>query len=191
MTAPAVEPLTHLLVDAAAGKPQAAAELLSLVYQSLKDIARQRMARERPDHTLQTTALVNECYIRLFGDSALHFAGRAQFFCAAAEAMRRILVEHARGKGRVKRGGKMKIQSLGDCDVAIHSKPEEILAIDEAICRLEQRDATAGKVVRLRFYTGLSVEETAAALGLSVSTVMREWAFARACLFRELTEAEP
>lgn len=163
-----------------------ASELLPLVYDELRELARRRMADESAGHTMQATALVHEAYLRLAGSGDGRFANRAHFFHAAAEAMRRILIEHARRKGRVKRGGHMRQISANVLDLAARGDPGEILALDEAIGRLEQEMPQAAAVLRLRFYGGLSVDETAEALGLSARTVNREWTYARAWLFREL-----
>ena len=149
------------------------------------------MNDERGEHTLQATALVHEAYLRLIGDAPVPWANRAHFFAAAAEAMRRILVEHARARQRVKRGGgpatTPRRPPNGVLDLADESAdPDEILMLDEAIRRLEQEDPEAARVVRLRFFAGLSVDETAEALGVSPSSVDREWAYARARLHRLL-----
>jgi RNA polymerase sigma factor (TIGR02999 family) len=156
----------------------------------LRKIAQQRMSEERSGHTLQATALVHEAYLRLVGDSEVHWQGRGHFFAAAAEAMRRILIEHARGRARVKRGGEHgappKRVPLNVLDLAAEGDPEEILMLDDAIRRLEMEDPQAGCVVRLRFFAGLSMDETAAALGVSPSSVDRDWAYARARLQRML-----
>lgn len=162
---------------------------MPLVYDQLLAIARRRMSGERHEHTLQATALVHEAYLRLLGDDAasLAWAGRAHFFHAAAEAMRRILIEHARSRGRVKRGGGRKREPLDVIDLASEDNSDDILALDAAICRLEQQDEQAAKIVRLRFYAGLSVEEAAEALSISPRTVKRDWAVARAWLYEQLS----
>ncbi len=178
--------VTQILDSTAQGDAQAAHEVLPLVYRELHAMASRRMASERLEHTLQATALVHEAYLRLVGAQQTTWKGKGQFCLAAAEAMRRILIEHARKRGRVKRGGNRKRVSL-DIDVlAREAQPEEITAVDEAIRRLEEKDPRMGEIVRLRFFVGLSVDETAAALGLSDRTVRREWALARAWLSREL-----
>jgi len=179
---------TQLLDQAQAGDARAGSTLFSLVYDQLRQLARRQMNAERIDHTLQPTALVHEAYVKLMAGSPVTFNGRMHFFRAAAEAMRRILIDHAKARGRAKRGGKIKTLRLADCDVAVKADPDELLTIDEAICRLEQRDSMAAQVVRMRFYAGLSVQETADALDVSVATVSREWAYARACLFKDLAE---
>lgn len=184
------EDVTELLQRANAGDSAAAESLLPLVYDQLRQIARQRMSNERGGHTLQATALVHEAYLRLIGDREIAFSSQAHFYGAAAEAMRRILVEHARARARVKRGGRegkpARRIPLDVLDLAAADDPEQIVAVDGAIRRLESADPTAGAVVRLRFYAGLSVEQTAAALGVSERTVMREWSYARAVLYKEL-----
>ncbi len=180
--------VTRLVIDAGAGDRRAADELLPLVYEQLRAIAHQRMEHERPGHTLQATALVHEAYLRLVGDRRVAWAGRAHFFTAAAEAIRRILLDHAKQRSRAKRGGRNRQVALSIVDLAVERDPAEILALDEAICRLEGQDERLSQVVRLRFYAGLSVEDTAKALGLSERTVKRHWSFARAWLYAQLAE---
>ncbi|MCA9190111.1 MAG: sigma-70 family RNA polymerase sigma factor [Planctomycetales bacterium] len=180
-------PITKLFENAAQGDQNASAELLPLVYNQLRAIAAHRMNLERPDHTLQPTALVHEAFLKLVGDRNKPWAGEAHFYAAAAEAMRQILLDHARGKLREKRGGKRQRQPLDLLEVANLEDSAEILALDEAICRLEQQEPEIGQIVRLRFYAGLSVDQTAEAMNLSPRTVDRRWQFARAWLFRELT----
>lgn len=187
--------VTVLIEATARREPGAAGELLALVYGQLHGIARARMREERRDHTLQATALVHEAYLRLVGDRPVQWSGRAHFFHAAAEAMRRILIEHARARGRLKRGGSPdgkapKRVPLSIVDLAAEAEGEEILALDEAIRRLEEEEPQVAQVVRLRFFAGLGVDETADALGLSPRSVDRLWAYARARLFR-LLEASP
>jgi len=167
-----------------------AEELLPVIYEQLRNLARHYMSGERQDHTLQTTALVHEAYVRLAGSSQVDWHNQRQFFHAAAEAMRRILIDRGRQRRQLKRGGgpagpARKIP-LSAVDPAFENDPDRILAVDEAILRLEQKDPEVAKIVRLRFYAGLSVEETAQVLGVSQRTVMREWTYARAWLFREL-----
>jgi RNA polymerase sigma factor (TIGR02999 family) len=180
--------LTRLLSDVASGDPAAQQDLLDQVHGELLVIARSHMSREKPGHTLQATALVSEAWLRLAGDGT-PFANRAHFFTAAAEAMRRILIEHARARGRVKRGGRSRRVPLAGVDLAAETDLDEILAVDEAIARLEQRDEELARLVRLRFYAGLSVIETASVLEVSERTVRREWALARAFLAKELGDA--
>ncbi len=182
--------LTQLLQQAAAGDATAADQLLPLIYENLRMIAQQRMAGERRGHTLQATALVHEAYLRLIGDGSPPWANRAHFFHAAAQAMRRILIEHARARGRQKRGGEYQRRPIERIDLAIDEDPDDILALDAAICRLEEKDERAARIVKLRFFAGLSIEETAEATELSARTVKREWTYARAWLFQTLREQQ-
>ena len=179
---------TRLLDAAGEGDPRAAQKLLPLVYDQLRKAAQKQMAGERRDHTLQATALVHEAYIRLVGSHEVAWENRAHFYVAAAEAMRRVLIEHARKRGRIKRGGDRKRVPLSAVYLAENAHPEEIMSVDTAIRRLEERDSRMARIVRLRFFAGLSVEDTAETLGLSDRTVRREWALARAWLHRELGE---
>jgi RNA polymerase sigma factor (TIGR02999 family) len=180
--------VTRLLNDAAAGNSAATNALFQAVYDQLRQIARQRMAEERVGHTLQATALVHETYLRLVGDQQIHWRTRAHFFSAAAEAMRRILIDYARKRGRLKRGGGLRRVPANLAELAGTENVHEIVAVDDAIRRLEREDARAGQIVRLRFFAGLSVEEAAGALGLSPRTAAREWSYARAWLFDALRD---
>jgi RNA polymerase sigma factor (TIGR02999 family) len=173
------------LIQAAGTSDRAAADrLLALVYDQLRKIAQQRMGEERADHTLQATALVHEAYLRLVGDTEVHWQGRAHFFAAAAEAMRKILIDHARRKGTAKRGGGLR-RVAGVLDLASDENISDALIIDDLISRLEMEDAAAAQVVRLRFFAGLTLEETASAVGIAVPTVSRKWTYARAWLARQ------
>jgi len=179
--------ISHLLQQWAGGDLQARDDLVPLIYQELRKRAAAYLRRERRDHTLQPTALVNEAYLRLMGQERVAWINRAQFFGVAAQAMRRILVDHARTRNRVKRGGGEAKRVLTDvAELALDQDGDQILALDEAIHRLEQEDAQAAAVVKLRFFTGLSVPETAKALGISERTVKRDWQYARAWLFKTL-----
>jgi RNA polymerase sigma factor (TIGR02999 family) len=160
--------------------------LVPIVYEELRKIARSQLRRERPDHSLQATALVHEAYLRLMSDRRPPWNDRQHFFRAAAEAMRRILIEHARKRGRGKRGNDPIRVDLSSADLANEDDLEQVVALDDAFRRLEEKDSRAADVVRLRFYAGLSVEETAKALDMSERTVKREWAFARAWLYDAL-----
>lgn len=168
----------------------AAEQLLTLVYDQLRKIAQQRMNAERADHTLDATGLVHEAYLRLIGDADVKWANRAHFFKAAAEAMRRILIEHARARGRVKRGGggdqPRRRMPLNVLELAAEADLDEILSVDDAVRRLEEQDPGLAQIVRLRFYGGLSEEEVAEALQVSDRTVRREWTLARAWLKRAI-----
>jgi RNA polymerase sigma factor (TIGR02999 family) len=177
--------LTRLLNAAAAGDRRAAAELLPLVYDELRTLAAARMSAERPDHTLDPTALVHEAYLRLVNDQ--QFDGRGHFFAAAAEAMRRILVESARSRARLKRGGKRARLELLDQAGALDQDPDLILSLDELLNRLTAEDAAAARVAHLHLFGGLSVEDAAHALGLSRAVAYRNWKYARAWL-REALE---
>ena len=169
----------------ASGQPPLDAWFVT-VYEQLRGLARQRLAVERADHTLQPTALVHEVFLRLQKDGELSATSESQFFFAAAEAMRRILIEHARAKGRKKRGGTARRISLDAADWITEQNLDQILTLDEAICRMQQTAPEQAQVIRLRFYAGLSVEETAKVMGVSEPTVMRLWKYARAWLWREL-----
>jgi RNA polymerase sigma factor (TIGR02999 family) len=172
--------VTRILSAIDHGEPQAAEQLLPLVYQELRRLAQQRLSREKPGQTLQATALVHEAYLRLVGTGDnLHWENRGHFFAAAAEAMRRILIETARRRKRQKRGGGARAELL-EADLAVDDPPDEILAVDEALARLAAEDAQAAELVKLRYFAGLSVEEAAQALGMSRATAYRHWAYARA-----------
>jgi RNA polymerase sigma factor (TIGR02999 family) len=187
MSGAPAEDVTQLLLDPQLASAERAERLLPLVYEHLRGIARQRMAAERLDHTLQPTALVHEAYLRLVGERELPWQNRAHFFAAAAEAMRRILLDHAKARGRVKRGGGAERVPLSVGDLVAAEDPAEILSLDEALCRLTECDPGIGDVVRLRFYAGLSIEETARTLEISQATVKRRWEFGRTWLYHELT----
>ena len=161
-------------------------ELFPLVYAELRRIAAREMRREKPGRTLQTTALVHEAYLRLLKDASLSFENRAHFLGVAARAMREILIEHARARSARKRGGGAVRLTLDDLVAPVPSPSIDVLALDEALQRLARLDERHARVVELRYFGGLSVEETAAALELSPATVKRDWTLARAWLFREL-----
>ena len=175
--------ITRLLDAAAGGRP--AAELLPLVYDELRKLAAARMAAERPDHSLDATGLVHEAYLRLVGDQ--QFDGRGHFFAAAAEAMRRILVESARSRGRLKRGGERVRLELLDRAGSLGQDPDLILSLDDLLTRLAAEDADAARVAHLHLFGGLPVEDAAQALGLSRAVAYRNWKYARAWL-REALE---
>ena len=173
------------------GLAAASAEaLLPIVHAELRRLAQDRLAREHRAHTLAPTELVHEAFLRIVGDRPDGWASRGQFFAAAAEAMRRILIEHARSRGRLRRGGGRQRITLSAIDLADEQQLDQILDLDQAFERLAQHDARAADVVRLRFYAGLSEEETAALLGLTTRTVRRDWSYARAWLFDALRERE-
>ena len=179
--------VTRILERVERGDSQSAAQLLPLVYDELKKLAAHKMAHERPGHTLQPTALVHEAWLRLVGpDKIDRFQNRAHFFAAAAEAMRRILVENARRKLRFKHGGDFQRVDLTKLDVAAASPDEEGLAVSEALDSLAARDPAGAALIKLRFFVGLSNVEAAKLLGLSERTAKRTWAYARAWLYEEL-----
>jgi RNA polymerase sigma factor (TIGR02999 family) len=169
------------------GNRQAASELLPLVYDELRSLARARLAREKPGQTLQPTALVHEAYLRLVEGVDPGWDGRRHFFAAAAEAMRRIMIERARRRAAEKHGGSAERVTLEDVAAEEEVAPETVLAIDEALGRLEKLDSQMAQVVKLRYFAGLSVEETAESMELSARTVNRLWTAARAWLLRELS----
>lgn len=184
--------VTQLLNSIEQGDPHAADQLLPLVYDELRRLAAQRLNREKPGHTLQATALVHEAYLRLVGDdAAAHWDHRGHFFAAAAEAMRRILVESARHKRRLKHGGGRQRLELADQHPLLLPAADELLDLDAALTRLAAHDATAAAVVKLHFFAGLSLEQVAEALGISRATAYRNWSYARAWLQCALKENAP
>ncbi len=183
-------PITRVLIAASQGDERAASELLPLVYGELRKLARSRMAKVPPGNTLQPTALVHEAYIRLVGATDPKWNGRGHFFAVAAEAMRQILVEQARRKSSLKRGGDQKRLDVDDVDVAVDAPVEDMLALDQALSRLEADDPRKADIVKLRYFAGLTREETAAALGVSVRTVDYDWRYIVARLHRDMTTDE-
>jgi RNA polymerase sigma factor (TIGR02999 family) len=179
---------TRLLTAIMQGDPQAAEALLPLVYDELRRLAAWRLAQERPGQTLQATALVHEAYLRLVGQADSRWDGRRHFFAAAAEAMRRILIDNARRKQAVRHGGGLQRTAFEPEQLPIAGgvPEEELLAVDEALEALAAHDARKAELVKLRYFVGFTLEETAAALDLSVRTAKRDWAYARAWLFREI-----
>ncbi len=182
--------VTTILAAIRRGDEKAADELLPVVYDRLRRLAQQMMSQEKPGQTLQATALVHEAYLRLLGDGAT-WDDRRHFYAAATQAMRRILVERARRRGRIKHGKGHKRVDLGDEVAVIEPESVDILAVDEALRRLETEDPRVAEVVMFRFYAGLSAEDTAEALGISTRTVWREWNYARAWLRDALAEDGP
>jgi RNA polymerase sigma factor (TIGR02999 family) len=181
--------VTRLLDAAAAGDRQAAADLLPLIYDELRALAAARMAAEAPGHTLNATALVHEAYLRLAGDGQQRdWDGRGHFFAAAAEAMRRVLVDRARDKARQKRGGGFRQIHLADIPGRADDDPDLLLSLDEALERLAAEDPAAAGVAKLRLLAGLAIDEAAAALGVSRATAYRNWTYARAWLQNALEE---
>jgi RNA polymerase sigma factor (TIGR02999 family) len=183
--------LTRLLDAAAAGDRKAAADLLPLVYDELRQLAAARMAAESPDQTLQPTALVHEAYLRLIGSAdERRWDNRGHFFAAAAEAMRRILWDAARRKRTAKHGGRRRQVALTDIPAEPEVADEQLLALDAALTRLAAEDPVAARVVELRHFAGLSIEDAAATLGLSRATAYRHWTYARAWLRDAVSQAE-
>jgi len=176
--------VTRILSAIEQGDPRASEQLLPLVYEELRKLATARMAQEKPGQTLQATALVHEAYLRLVdGEQPQHWNSRGHFFGAAAEAMRRILLNRARDKGRTKRGGQFQRVDLDKIELALDAPNDDLMAIDEAIARLAEENPECANVVKMRFFAGLSIDEVAAAMGVSASTAKRHWAYARAWLF--------
>jgi RNA polymerase sigma factor (TIGR02999 family) len=180
--------VTRLLAAIERGDPEAAEALLPLVYEELRNLAAQRLAQEKPGQTLQATALVHEAYLRLVGeDGRPVWNGRGHFFGAAAEAMRRILVESARRKGRVRHGGGRRPVSLDRLDLAGDEASQAILDLNEALDKLATEEPSVAELVKLRYFAGLTAEQAAEALGISVRTANRDWAYAKAWLFQRLS----
>jgi RNA polymerase sigma factor (TIGR02999 family) len=183
--------VTRLLDAAAAGDPKAAAELLPLVYDELRNLAAARFADEKAGQTLQPTALVHEAYLRLVGgQSPQEWDGRGHFFAAAAEAMRRILIDRARQRGAAKRGGGQEKIDIDAVDLATQATADQLVAIDDALAKLAREDPAAARVVELRYFGGLTVDEAGKALGMSTATAYRHWKFARVWLHAELQGGE-
>ena len=179
--------ITRLLNEASAGNAQSPADLLPLVYQQLRALASKKIKQERSDHTLQATALVHEAYVRLVDvKNVQHWEGRWHFFAAAAEAMRRILVDKARQKSRLRRGGDRQRLSLDDLEVTVEDPPDDLLALDEGLDHLAVEHPQHAQLVKLRYFAGLSMQEAADALGISVRTAGRDWAYARAWLYEHI-----
>jgi RNA polymerase sigma factor (TIGR02999 family) len=181
--------ITRFLEQMREGDPKAAEQLLSHVYRELRALAAGKMSNEAPGHTLQPTALVHEVWLRLMGGDGQRFPDRAYFFAAAGEAMRRILVENARRKKRLKRGGNLQRVEIEKVDLPAPLPDDDLLALDEALTRLAESDPRAAEVVKLCFFVEMTQEQAAKELGVSISTVERTWAFARAWLFREIQES--
>jgi RNA polymerase sigma factor (TIGR02999 family) len=182
--------VTRILSAIEKGDPSAAEQLLPLVYDELRKLAAERMAQERPGQTLQATALVHDAYLRLVDtEKAQHWNSRGHFFAAAAEAMRRVLVDAARGKQSLKRGAGLRPRSLDDASLAAPRVNEDVLAVNEALDRLAATDQEAAQLVKLRFFGGLTAEQAAEVLGVSARTADRIWGYARAFLLKQLKEA--
>jgi RNA polymerase sigma factor (TIGR02999 family) len=180
--------VTQLLKDWSGGDETAADRLMPLVHEELRRLAHQYMRREKPGHTLQTSALVNEAYVRLVDQSKIQWESRAHFFGIAARLMRQILVDQARRKNFAKRGGGAIRVSLDSANALAQEQSANVMALDEALKTLEQTDLRKSQIVELRFFGGMSIEETAKALNVSPGTVMREWTFARAWLRNQMSQ---
>jgi RNA polymerase sigma factor (TIGR02999 family) len=184
--------VTRILSAIERGSPQAAEQLLPLVYEELRGLAARRLTHEKPGQTLQATALVHEAYVRLVGpDGGQNWDGRGHFFAAAAEAMRRILIDNTRRKRTRKHGGGRRRQDLDEVEIVAGAPVDDLLALDEALGRLAAQDPAKAELVKLRYFAGLSIEDAASALGISAATAKRRWAYARAWLFRSIEGADP
>jgi RNA polymerase sigma factor (TIGR02999 family) len=179
--------VTQILDRAQQGDPQAAEELLPLVYEELRKLAARRLANERPGQTLQATALVHEAWLRLAGGAEARFANRAHFFAAAAEAMRRILIERARRRSVAEKGGFAEREDLSESKIVFAVDPAELMAVHEALNQLAEEDAAAAVLVKLRYFVGMSMPEAAEAMGLPLRSAERLWTFARASLRQAMT----
>lgn len=186
----ATEEITQLLLAWGQGDQAALERLLPLVYEEMRQIAHHHMRRQRPDHTLQTTALVNEAYLRLVDAQRVQWQNRVHFFALAAQAMRHILVDLARARGNQKRGGGATQVALEEALIVSAERGADVLALDEALQTLAKLNARQSQIVELRYFGGLSEEETAAVLQLSPRTVRRDWSLARAWLYRELNRGQ-
>ena len=182
--------VTKILNAIERGDVRAADKLLPMVYEELRRLAAQKMSHERPGQTLEATALVHEAYIRLLGAEAQNWSGRTHFFAAAAEAMRRILIENARRKQRYKHGADRHRVDLNDSEIIIEGPSTDLLALDEALSKLAEEDREVADLVKMRYFAGLTLEQAAAVLGVSRRTADRYWAYARAWLYQEITKAE-
>lgn len=180
--------ITRILGAIEHGDAKAADELLPLVYEELRRLATRKMSHEPPGQTLQATALVHEAYIRLVGPEAQNWNSRTHFFTAAAEAMRRILIDNARRKKRLKRGGDQQKVDLDNAEIAVNDPSTDLIALDEALSKLYKEEPKVADLVKMRFYAGLSLDQAATALEISRRTADRYWAYARAWLYQEITK---
>ena len=187
MNAPSPQQVTQLLVAWGGGDRAALDELMPLVYEELRRLAHRCMSRERPGQTMQTSGLVNEAYLRLVDQKSIHWQGRAHFFGIAARLMRQVLVDYARKRRYAKRGGDVRRVSLDEAMIVSEERAADVVALDEALKRLAEIDPRQSQIVELRFFGGLSIEETAEVLAISPGTVMRDWTLAKAWLRRAVT----
>jgi RNA polymerase sigma factor (TIGR02999 family) len=183
--------ITHVLQLAARGDPQAASDLLPLVYDDLRRLAAQKMAAESPGHTLTPTSLVHEAYLRIAGAGGQDWDNRRHFFAAAAEAMRRILVENARRKNALKRGGALARHDVDEIPVAAPDTDDNVLAVHESLDRLAAVEPERAELVKLRFFAGMTIDQAARVLGISTATAERYWAYARAWLYDDISRHGP
>ena len=180
--------VTRILSEIDQGDPTAAEQLLPLVYEELRKLAAAKLAKEKPEHTLQATALVHEAYLRLLGrENEPHWNSRGHFFAAAAEAMRRILIEAARRKQSLKAGGDIDRITIQESEFAAAGKSDDLLALDEALQKLEQQSPRKAQVVKLRYFAGLTIPQTAEALGIAPSTAISDWSYAKGWLKLEIS----
>ena len=186
-SSPDTQPVTQLLLELRDGQPGAMDRLFPVVYEELRRVARRALRRERTGHTLATTGLVHEAYLRLVDQSRAEFQDRAHFFGIAARAMRQILVDYARRHRAAKRGGDQRVVTLDDGAVALEDRAEALIALDEALTDLETVDARLGQVVQCRFFGGLTEDETAEVVGVTARTVRRDWLKAKGWLYQQLT----
>jgi RNA polymerase sigma factor (TIGR02999 family) len=187
----AMSDVTRILSAIEQGDPEAADQLLPLVYDELRKLAAAKLSHEKPGYTLQATALVHEAYLRLIGPAnAEGWDGQGHFFAAAAEAMRRILVEKARRKGRLKHGGELERVDLDDVEITLDGPSQDILALDEALAKLAQRHPEKAQLIQLRYFAGMTMDQAAHVIGVSPATADRYWNYARAWLLREMTDGE-
>lgn len=184
---PSPKSITELLIEWQDGDEKALDRLMPLVHAELRRMAHRYLRRERPGHSFQSTDLVNEAYLRLVDQRGLRWQNRAHFYGVAAQAMRRILVDHARARVALKRGGKENVIVLEDIPIKLQTQAADLIALDNALTDLAAMDPRKGKIVEMRYFGGMSVEETAEALGVSAGTVMREWGIAKAWLLRALS----
>jgi RNA polymerase sigma factor (TIGR02999 family) len=191
MASPPARAVTALLQEVSAGRREALDTLLPLVYGELRQIANRALRKERSNHTLQATAIVHEAYLKLVDQRETRWQNRAHFFAIAAQAIRRILIDYARDHGRLKRGGDRERVTLDDASAGLEPRSIDLLALDEALTRLAKVDARQAQIVELRFFGGLSVEETAEVIGMSAGTVAREWTYSKAWLHAALTGGVP
>ena len=182
--------VTRILNAIEGGNAKAANELIPLVYEELRILASQKLSQEKPGQTLQATSLVHEAYLRLVNSEGQNWDNRGHFFKAAAEAMRRILVENARRKNRLKRGGDRERATLQDATIGVETPSVDLVALDEALVKLEAEDPIRANVVKIRYFAGLTIEQTAKLINISTATADRHWACARSWLFREISKGD-